>query len=253
MNRPFLFIIFISLVFSCTSKRDLIYFQNADITQNISNPPLYKSKIGDILKITILNEELNQQNLIQQNYQIGTSQSRESLFWEGYQIDNNGNITYPRLGRFNVVNLSITDIENLISDKLTSKGIIIDSEVKVKVINWDFTVLGEVNNPGRFFYDKPNLSIIQAIGMAGDLSIDGDRNKIRLIRKYNDKLKISDIDLTKTDIFNPELFYIYPGDIIVVDPNQSKIKSAGLISNPSSFVGILSFIISTVLLINNIN
>lgn len=135
---------------------------------------------------------------------------------------------------------------------ITNSGYLIDPVVDVKIINSHFTILGDVKNPGRYEFLKNNLNVLEAIGMAGDLTINGER-KIKVIREFEKTKKIIKIDLTKTDFLKNESFQIYSGDIIIVDPNTSKVKNAGIIGNSGTLINLLSFITTLVIIISNNN
>ena len=106
--------------------------------------------------------------------------------------------------------------------------------------------------PGRYEYLENNLSVLEAIGLAGDLTINGKRNDIRLIRVQENKKILMTIDITKSDFLSDEnAFQIQSGDILIVNPNNSRVKNAGIISNTGNFISLLSFILSTVLLIRS--
>ena len=120
-----------------------------------------------------------------------------------------------------------------------------------EVINSYFTILGEVNRPGRYDFIKNNMDIIQAIAMAGDLTINGQRKNIKIIRNYGDKKSVSTIDLTKSDFFTSTNFQIFSGDIIIVDPNSTRVKNAGIIGNSGTLLSLLSFLLSSFIVMNN--
>ena len=96
-------------------------------------------------------------------------------------------------------------------------------------------VLGEVNSPGRYEFLENNLNFLEALSMAGDITITGDRNNIRVLREDSDKLVIKDIDISKYDFVKSEFFQIQSGDIIIVNPNKRKIQSAGAYLFPNLF------------------
>ena len=112
-------------------------------------------------------------------------------------------------------------------------------------------MLGEVNRPGRYNFINNNLNILQAIGIAGDLTINGKRKDIKIIRFNNGNLEHSVIDLTTKDFINSKYFQIFSGDIILVNPNNSRVKNAGIIGNSGTLLSLLSFLLSSVILITS--
>ena len=134
---------------------------------------------------------------------------------------------------------------------LISQGHLKNPHVRVKKINRKFTVLGEVNMPGTYPNLNNNLNIFQAIGTAGDLLITAKRNNIKLIRVENGLSKTYTFSLSNSELFNKPYYNIKNNDIIIVEPNFSKIKSAGFIGSPSSLASLTSLILSITLLLLN--
>ena len=104
--------------------------------------------------------------------------------------------------------------------------------------------------PGRYNFLKNNLNIFEAIGMAGDLNITGKRSDVKLIRTMNNGKNIFNLNLTKLQSINSN-FQVFSGDIILVNPNSTKIKSAGIIGNSGTLLSLLTFLLSSVILLTN--
>ena len=184
-----------------------------------------------------------------QNYNL--QNSKDALLYNGYQVDSNGTISIPSIGKLFVEGLNLTEIRELVSKTIVNKGILSNPVVDVKLLNAHFTVLGEVSRPGKYDFLENNLNILEAIGIAGDLNINGNRKKIKVIRDTRGKKDIYFIDLTSDNILSNKNFQIFSGDIIIVDPNYNKIKSAGIIGNSGTLLSLLSFILSSVIVISN--
>ena len=120
----------------------------------------------------------------------------------GHQVDFNGNINVPYIGELYVKNLSINQLRNIISNKLIENKILVNPVIDIKLLNAHFTVLGEVNRPGRYEFLKNNITILEAIGMSGDLTINGKRKDVKLIRTTNSGTNIINLDLTSTSVLN---------------------------------------------------
>jgi polysaccharide export outer membrane protein len=103
--------------------------------------------------------------------------------------------------------------------------------------------------PGTFEFSEKNLTLLQAIGLAGDLTINGKRNDVILIRQENNTKTITHIDLTSTDWFETNSYYVKQNDVIVVNPNNAKIKSAGVIGNAATFISLISLLLTGLLLL----
>ena len=183
------------------------------------------------------------------NQFIGSS--LEILKLEGYLVDELSMINYPVLGEISVQDLSINQLENKINQLLLEGGHLTNHTVKIRRLNFKFTVLGEVRIPGTFSYFEEKLSLFQALGYAGDLTIMGKRNDITIIREENGLRKINKIDLTSSNILSDPYYQIKNNDVIIVNPNFSQVKSAGFIGSSSSIASISSLLLSITLLIIN--
>ncbi len=118
----------------------------------------------------------------------------------------------------------------------------------VRLLNSKFTVLGEVKNPGTFNYTEANLNLLQAIGYAGDLTINGQREDVLLMREVDNKRQINHINLKTADWMTTDLYQIRPNDVIVVNPNQRVVKGSGLVDT-GTFLAITSITLSVVILL----
>ena len=245
-----LFLIF--LTFSCSSKKNILYIQDHNLNLNKSTltPLDYKILSGDILKVNIKSNNPISSEIIESSSQI-YNQTRESLMFQGYLVDKEGDINIPEIGKVNVLNLSVQDVENAIKQKLLTEKILVDVNVSVKVLTWHFTVLGEVKLPGKYYFNEPYINILQALGMAGDLTINGQRDNVKIIRFIAEKYEVINIDLTNSEFLSEESFQIMPGDVILVDPNTSRVKNAGIIGNSGTLLSLLSFLLSSIIIINN--
>ena len=144
------------------------------------------------------------------------------------------------------------EISNKIKSLLVEGGHLNNPHIKVKKINSKFTILGEVRNPGTFSFFDNQLNILQAIGYSGDLLITAKRKNIKLIRQENGLQKIYKFSLSDRKLIEAPFYRIKNNDIIIVEPNYSKVKSAGFIGSPSSIASISSLLLSiTLLIINN--
>ena len=245
-----LILLFISflIINSCASKKNIVYVQDFNsINESSLNFYDYKIKEGDILKIDVINQNLVQEvDLVTNN----ANQNRESLIFQGYTVDKNGMITID-IGEVKLSNLTLNQAKDKIQLMYINSEILTNPLIDIKVLNWSVTVLGEVNNPGKYYFDEPNLSFFQALGLAGDLTINGERKNIKIIRKGNNKLYTYVIDLTNSNSLNQINYQIMPGDIIIVDPNTNRIKNAGIIGNSGTLLSLLSFILSTIIITTN--
>jgi polysaccharide export outer membrane protein len=255
--KNLILILFTALLFgACSTKNQLIYLKDSNKYDTYSkiDPSLHKNLIepGDILKIdihTLVPEAALPYNNLYINQ--SSSYSVDILKLEGYRVDNFSMITFPILGKISVEGLSENDIESKITNLLLDGNHLTNPTVSVRRLNSKFTVLGEVKNPGTYSYFDQNLNIFQALGYAGDLTIDGKRKEIKLIREENGVREIYNVELTQTELLNRPIYYIRNNDIIIVNPSFSKVKSAGFIGSPTSVASIASLLLSITLLITN--
>ena len=250
MKIRILAILSIVLVSSCASKQDILYLQDADINNNLSiGYQETRIQPNDILKITV--ESLVPEAAMPYN-RGGTGgpggNSVELMKLEGYLVTNQGDVNYPILGDISVLNLTSKEIEDKIAKLLVDGGHLNSPNVIVRVLNAKITILGEVNLPGTYNFTEQNITILQALGYAGDLTINGKRNDIIITRDENGVRKISHIDLTSTEFMNSEYYFIKPNDNIIVNQNDPRVKQSGYIGSVGSILSVISLTLTVYLL-----
>ena len=209
-------------------------------------------KVDDVLKIDISAEEPSAALFLNpRGTNSNLNSNKLSLLYNGYQVNSEGFINFPAIGKLKVIGISVTDLRNKIYSSIKDKGILNDPYVDIKLLNTYFVVLGEVNRPGRYEFLKNNLNILEAIGMAGDLTITGDRKNIKIIRDISGKKIINSLDLTNSNFISNDDFQIFSGDIIIVNQNKTRVKNAGIIGNSGTLLSLLSFILSSIIVISN--
>ena len=242
----------IAISMSCASKKDINYFQDTDseseLLTDIENTFNFLDiQPGDILDIQIkaLNPEsvLVFQRQSSLNIQQGQGQNRAI---EGYLVGKEGSINLPIVGSIDTSNHNTQSFAKEIQKALSPY--VNNSTVNIKILNFRVSVLGEVNNPGTFTVLEERLSLPQVLGLAGDLTINGDRN-ILLIRNENEKNSHHNIDLTSAEFMQSPFYFLKQNDIVYVRPNNARVKSSGLVGNVGTLGTILSLAISIVLLI----
>lgn len=237
---------------SCVSKKEIIYLNQVQSNQS-SNFQWSDVVIqpNDILSVKITAEDLE----LAMPYNLSTSQQAAQgtqLLLQGYLVSNEGKINLPVLGEIEVVGLTYTQIENKVQQELVKRSLLKKPVVVCRLLNAKVTVLGEVRSPGTYTFFENNLTLLQALGLAGDLTINGIRNPIKIIRMENGQQKIGEIDLTNKNWMNSPYYFIKPNDVIIVDPNTAKVKSAGIIGNAGTLLGTVSVILSSFLIIRSL-
>jgi len=207
---------------------------------------------NDILKITV--GALAMETAIPYN-KISTNKvlanNLELMMLEGYLVSEAQTINFPILGEISVANKTPKQLEKELISRLESGGHLVNPSVQVRLLNAKITILGEVKMPGTYSFTENNINLLQALGMAGDLTINGEREDVVLIREVDELRTVAHINLTQAGFLNSPYYLIKPNDVIIVNPNKARIKSAGFIGTATSVVAIASLLISTIILITN--
>lgn len=138
----------------------------------------------------------------------------------GYTVDNDGDINFPQLGKIHVAGLNRWDLQDKITDRLVSNGLLTDANVTVEFLNFKVSVLGEITRPGSYSVNGDKITIFQALALAGDLSIYGQRNNVMVIREKNGERSMFFLDLRDSKVFNSEAYYLQQNDVVYVTPNN---------------------------------
>lgn len=245
-------ILFLIILFnSCKTAKDILYIQDlnsTDISKVFSSQNILQE--NDILKIDVTSLEIKASvpyNKSLNNAVMGSN--IDILQLNGYLVSINKTINFPVLGEISVAGITVDDLENYLRERLENEGHLINPNVSVRLLNSKFTVLGEVKLPGTYTFTEKNISFLQAIGLAGDLTIDGNRKDIIIIRNLNGQRITSKLDLTTSSWLTSPYQNIHPNDVIIVNPNSKKIRSAGIIGNLTNVLSIASVVLSTIILI----
>ncbi|MCB0698563.1 MAG: polysaccharide biosynthesis/export family protein [Chitinophagales bacterium] len=214
---------------SCHQAKQVAYFQNipdsAGTEVRIKNTPYVEPLIhvGDILNIQITTIDAKIGGIISNESQTNTEGAGGSEPTSGYIVDKNGYIEMPVVGRLKVAGLTTSEAKERIRE--TALKFYKDPLVNVRVANFVISVLGEVRNPGRYVIATEKINIIDAIALAGDLSLGGKRGNVMLIREENGESVFTRIDMNRTDLFTSEYFYVQSGDKIYVEPLRTVARS----------------------------
>jgi len=250
IKKIFAFLVSLTIL-SCASKKDIYYYQdvNDNSKENI-NYLISNVQINDILyiKVTALVPESAEPFNLQLNTN-GNNINLQTYRIQGYLVSQEGTIVFPILGTIYVAGKTTIAIQNDLAKMLSDGGYIKEPTVSVRVINSKVTVLGEVKAPGTYSFDEQNISLNQAIGYAGDLTINGKRKDVLLIREVNGIRTYIHLDLTSNDWFSSPYYYVKQNDVIIVNPNGPKVSSAGYLNGIGTTLGILSFGLTIYLLL----
>lgn len=219
----FLFILLLSI--GCTPINKITYMQENTLGEWDTSPipPKHLLEIGDnlIVRIIIRDDELNNTFNISNNTNNGNPvTTAANLYINGYTISQQGTIELPHVGEVFVLNQTIEEAKGSIEKK--AKELLVDPVIIVKLANFEFSVLGEVKNPGRYPVYKDNITIFEALAMSGDITDFGNLKKVKLIRSHKNKKQIYDIDLTDQATLSSEYYYLRNDDLIYIQPLRFK-------------------------------
>lgn len=246
------------LLSACASREKLQYYQG--IEQAVQKEALIFSTVlkpDDLLYIVVSapNPEAAKDFNLAEFGVIGDASSRSAipevagvqLRYHSYLIDNQGVIQFPVLGPIKLGGLERSEALVLLTNKL--KPYINNPTVILRILNYKVTVQGEVSRPGTFTTNTERITLPEALGMAGDLTINGRRDNILVIREIEGKKSYNYVDLTKAEFINSPFYYLSQNDVIYVEPNQTKMNSSAVGPNISIILTSVSLLITIVALL----
>lgn len=238
---------------SCSSYKNVPYMQDIEsVNQAVQLQPLYDANImpKDLLSITINTTDPQaaapfnltvQTPLNAASANINTT-SQPTL--QQYLVNNAGEIDFPVLGRLKVGGLTKNEAEALIREKL-QPYLKEEPIVTVRMINYKISVLGEVNHPGTFTVSNEKVNVLEALAMAGDMTVYGLRNNVKLVREdAQGKRMIIELDLTRSDLILSPYFYLQQNDILYVTPNKTKAKNSDVGNTTTIAISAISILVS---------
>lgn len=245
----------------CTSYKNVPYLQDPEaVNQYGKEIPLYDAKImpKDLLSITVNTTDPQAAapfNLTVQtplNAAMTNINTTTQPTLQQYLVNNDGEIDFPVLGRLKVGGLTKNQAEDLIREGL--KPYLKEAPiVTVRMANYKISVLGEVNHPGTFTVSNEKVNVLEALAMAGDMTVYGVRDNVKLIREdATGKREIMLLDLTKSDLILSPYFYLQQNDILYVTPNKTKAKNSDIGNTTTTVISATSILVSIASLIVNI-
>ncbi|WP_288955314.1 polysaccharide biosynthesis/export family protein [uncultured Polaribacter sp.] len=247
MRKILLYILLISIFYSCVSKKEIIYFQNDEIDQSkVSNSYKTIIKPDDVLQITITAldvEAVRPFNLAAVTYSTSSNSAIGVAQQQTYLVDTNGEIDFPVLGKLKIGGLTRDELIVFLKNKL-EPDYILNPNINIRIANYKITVLGDVKQPGTYPIPSERITILEAIGLAGDLNISGHRDNVLVQREEKGKKVQYRVDLLSKKLFTSPVYYLQQNDVVYVEPNKAKIQSASANSNTSLIISISGVIIS---------
>lgn len=273
MNKRTVFytlsLLFIGMIMlsSCGSSKDVVYFQDLGpdqteiklpVSQAITIKPEDKISIivnsrdpqlTDMFNLPYVTRQLGQS--LRSDYSVGSNSGIS-----GYTVDENGEIDFPVLGKIYVAGKTRQEIADYIKSELVRDNLVKDPVVTVEFMNLCIAVLGEVNAPGRFAIDRDRVTILDALSMAGDLTIYGNRTNVLVLRQEGGTQRVYAIDLTSgRQVYSSPAYFLQQNDVVYVEPNEMKARQSTVNGNnvrsTSFWISLASLLTSVAILIVN--
>ena len=226
---------------SCMNTKKAIYFKDqtdgtirasASIPQTIIEP-------NDILGIQVssLNQDASSAfNVANREDVAATTLSGTRNEAGGYLVGKTGDISFPILGNVHVAGLNKDQLTDSLTHMLNDRKLLIDPIVSIRMLNFKVTVLGEVEKPSVIPVPSEKISLLEALGMAGDITINGRRDNVLVIREEPGRKIVKRLDLNSSDLFTSPYYYLQSNDIVYVEPNKAKVRSG---SNTAMWVSVV--------------
>lgn len=230
---------------SCSSPSKMVYLNSSgSLDANIKFETTLQPDDQLLIIVSSENPEAaSPYNLKTFSYQGSAENAITQERHQAYIIDKEGNIEFPMLGTIKIGGLTRIETTDKIKN-LLKNGHISDPIVNVRLLNFKVSVLGEVAKPGVFSISGERVTLIEALALAGDLTIYGKRNSILLIREKNGIKTYEKIDITKTDFINSSNYYLSQNDVLYVEPNKTKINSSAVGPNLTIGISALSLVVT---------
>lgn len=219
---------------SCYYNSRLVYLQSRKFSEKAAldvknKKPEYRLQTSDVLsvKIKAANEADAENSLFNiTSLQSGMFATPASMYLDGYTIDFEGNINLPILGKIAVADLTVEQVQSVVQS--AASKYLKNPTVTVKLTSFKVTVLGEVKNPGYLYVYNNQATILEALGLAGDLTAVASRKNIKLIRQVPTGSKVILLDLTDPNLLSSDFYYLMPNDVIYVEPLKARSKKTNL-------------------------
>ena len=245
-------------VFSCASKDDVVYFNGVSSADNSigldSYSPTYHIDDELVIIVNALDAEAARpfnKTSVSVSTDMLDARGRERV--QTYRVDSEGNINFPVLGKITIAGLNRQQATQMLQEKLSDyiKNPIVD----IETVNYRITVLGEVNRPGTYTAANERITLVEAISLAGDLTIYGERENVLVIQDYDGKKTYTRVNLKSTELFDSPVYYLSQNDVVYVEPNKTRAKNSSIGAQTgvilSSFGLLISMTALVVTILNN--
>lgn len=259
MKKIVLLFSFVVLLFSCATKQDVVYFNGINPADNIvgidSYMPTYHINDELLIVVNAIDAEAAKPfNLTSVAYNQDIGLARPMDRQQTYIIDSQGEIDFPVLGKLKLAGLSRDQATKYIEEKL--KDYIKDPMVNIRTINYRITVLGEVARPGTYNATSERITLIDALGLAGDMTIYGERENVLVIHDYDGKKTFTRVNLKDKNLFESPAYYLSQNDVVYVEPNKTRARNSSIGADTGviiSTIGLLISLSAVIVAVLNIN
>jgi polysaccharide biosynthesis/export protein len=250
---PFLIIVFSFFLFSCKVKGPAFnnYLQHIDTSgKTVINLPEPRIQKNDLLSIKVYSQSADPRTDIPYNLpEQSVTGSSTTASTSGFLVDENGNIDYPRLGLLHVEGLTKAQLAQQVKEKL--EAVLKSPSVIVRFLNYRITVLGEVRTPGTFSIPTERVTILEALGLAGDITDFGKRDTVKVAREVAGHLQVGYVSLSSNDLFNSPYYRLQQNDVVFVEQSRKRTQQEER-QAVAQQVGIAASIVTAIALIVNI-
>lgn len=239
---------FLMFFSSCGSRKSMVYLQlDSTVMNTVYDSYIPKIQVNDILTISVTAADPKVTAPFNFLSTVGTgnvTQATEMALRPTYTVDQDGNILFPMIGKINIGGL--TRVEAISKIRIALSDYIKDPGVNMNFNNFRVSVMGEVARPGSFTLPTERITVLEALAMAGDLTIRGVRTNVKIIREVEGKKSIHYLDLTKQESLNSPYYYLAQNDVIYVEPNKAQINNSKLGSNTNVIISVASLLITVI-------
>ena len=245
------------LLGACNAQRNVLLLQDVENGAEISLPENYMIRIKPLDQLTVVvnsrNPELAKPFNSSSSYNALTGTNIASATGENslqvLTVDEQGYLTMPILGEIECAGMTRQELAQDIERRIIEGGYLSDPQANVRFAELTISIIGEVNRPGRYDIKKDQISILEALALAGDMTIYGNRSEVAVVRERDGKSIVTKLDLRSGDVFASPCYYLEQNDVVIVSPNKYKAATSEINQNRTFWISIASTTISLATLI----
>lgn len=262
MRKNLLYFFIAIVLISCKPQQNFDYMKNIEdvAIQTSMQKSQNTLQIGDQIIIMVtakdmdvvkpFNQNYSSSEIVMQNNLAGgnvPNAGAQSLTGPTYIVDSVGDIDFPIIGKINTTGKTLVELKEELNSKISQY--VINPSINIRLVNFRVTVLGEVNRQGEYIVTNNNATLLNALGLAGDLTMYGERDNILVVRNVDGVISKERINLADANFFNSPYYYLKQGDVIYVSPNATKEKTSRLDPNAGIYISVASIIVTILALV----